>query len=407
MYKSIVISGAFAKLNAPGGQIERAMYLHVDKKLIEFKIISSDTGTLQFKDVDIEFVHENKNVRYIAAAIRRILPDVTFLPDYNWWSWGRNVVKYLQSKDLSKIDYIQSISYPCASHWAALQLKKTIKKPWIAQFLDPWVENPYRRFRTRYFKSIDYEMEREVAVNADLIIHNSQAMIESWLDRYGSIVQNKMIVLPMPISLPTNYVQRIKKERLENKITISHIGSLAYGRTSEVFIKSVKAFIAKYPDSKERLQIRYVGDVSKKDRDIIKELCLEQYFEIVGPLSEEDCRWYYQNSDAFMAVDSQGKLFYPSKILKYFYFGAPILGIGYSGSVLEHEMQRSHNTFCSINNPEGIMHFLYNLVFNYSKIANNDKRYWEQYLPMRISKQYEDTIIAMMKSEPVEHINMR
>ena len=49
-------------------------------------------------------------------------------------------------------------------------------------------------------------MERDIATYADLIIHNSQSMVDSWISRYGDLVRNKIVILSMPISLPDNYL---------------------------------------------------------------------------------------------------------------------------------------------------------------------------------------------------------
>jgi hypothetical protein len=97
---------------------------------------------------------EYKIYKYFAAAIRRIfIPDIINLPDYEWHSWGKHALKtILNLLNKEQFDYIHSISFPCASHQVALEIKQKTGLPWIAQFYDPWYDNPYRIFKTKYLK---------------------------------------------------------------------------------------------------------------------------------------------------------------------------------------------------------------------------------------------------------------
>lgn len=402
MYKGLVVSRHFLMNDSPGGQIERILFSHVNPVFCSLKYYISDIGNhVSGHSFNVKIIREKKWMRYGAAVIRSILSDLTFLPGYEWWSWGVKTVKAIEQETIwENVDYVHSVSYPCASHWVVFQLIKKTGKPWVAHFLDPWVENPYRPFKTKYFKDKDYAMERKVAIYADLIIHNSQSMVDSWINRYGDLVRNKIVVLPMPISLPNNYLCVNKLRRTDkNKITISHIGSLTHGRTSEVFIKAVKAFVCKYPELSRQLEVKYVGTVCYKDKKLISEFGLQEFFSLVGQVSEQECVGHYVDSDAFLAIDSSGAFFYPSKILKYFYFERPILGIACLGSVLEVEMHESRNTFCVIDKIEDIEQFLFKLLSAYDTIAVNDRNYWRKYLPKQIARQYENLISSLLEKK--------
>ena len=391
MYKGVVLTRSFLINDSPGGQILRVLFSHVNSKCCSLTYYISDIGKHVINhSFNVVNIHEKVWVKYIAAFIRRILSDLTFLPGYEWWSWGVKTVKVMEREIAwEDIDYI---------HWAAFQLKKKTGKPWVAHFLDPWVENPYRPFKTKYFKDKDYAMERDIATYADLIIHNSQSMVDSWISRYGDLVRNKIVILSMPISLPDNYLY-VNKYGISDKKKriISHIGSLTSGRTSEVFIRAVKSFVCKYPELSNLLEVKYVGYVCNKDKSLISKLGLQKYFNLLGQVSEEECIECYINSDAFLAIDSSGSLFYPSKILKYFYFERPILGIACSGSVLENEMCESKNTFCPIDKTENIELFLLKLLSAYDTITINDRNYWRKFLPEQMASQYESLICSLLE----------
>jgi|GEM_PF-1299761 len=393
MIKGLVISRAYAQADSPGGQTERTLLNNINARKYEFIIYSSDKGGEIVNDSNnLRIIHEKGWIQYAAALIRRILPDITWLPGYEWYAWDKSVLRHIHKEvDFSKIDYIFTFSYPCSDHWAGLQLKEEKNKFWIAQFYDPWVENPYRRFKTSYFKKKDFANERRVAEKADLIIHNSQAMVDSWLARYGDLVRDKMLVLPMPISFPENFKNIERKQKPYGKIIMSHIGSLMPGRTSECFIEAVHELMTKRIDLRNKVIFNYVGNVTPNEVELIKSLGLTDIFNIVGRVSEDECLHYYLQSDSFLAIDGENicNLFYPSKILKYFYFGKPILGITSNDSVLSSELKAAGHFSYKHSDRDGIKAYILKMITDYFSLTNVDIYYWMKFEPKYVANRYE------------------
>lgn len=386
MKKCLFISRPFLFSSAPGGIIERAFVEGlIERQEIEPTVYCADNGAVDIPLVANSYpwvvtTHDKKWIRFVFAGIRKLLPDLAWLPGYEWWSWGKECFKAASRHMLNeKYDYIHTVSFPCASHRVGLLLKKKYGIPWIAQFYDPWADNPYRPFRTKIFKNLDFAMEREVVEEADIIIHDNEAIAELWRERYGKDYSHKIVVLPLTMPLPQ--VSVLVHEKRNKKLTISHIGNFMLNRTSESFIGAISRLINLYPNFKDEILVNYIGNVTERERELIKASQLQGIFNLTGTITPKECDEYYQTSDIFLAVDGVNdvNLFFPSKILKYFYFQRPILGITPQGSVLDYEMSQSNHTSLRNEDIDGIVDYLHRAIIDYKSLLNFDKDYWRKF----------------------------
>lgn len=382
MIRPIVITHGFLISNSSGGQVERVFWENIaNKDNYMPTIFCSDKGCrdLMCSNIDIKLIHEVRFIKYAAAIVRRILPDLTFLPDYEYISWGRHTaheaIKMAKNK---RFDYIHSTSFPSSDHWCALKIKKATGLPWIAQFHDPWYDNPFRRFKTKWLKKRDLEMEKQVVENADVIIHNNEAIKELWRRRYGEEIVMKVVIIPLNVAFKSEDV-RVNPKKIEGKLTITHIGNFYHMRKSSEFIKAISTFVNQYPDMADKVQVFFLGNVVDEDKNLISKLHLNNIFHLLGKVEEELCHYYYRNSDVFLATAGlfNENIFFPSKILKYFYYQRPILGITPKGTVLYHELKKSGHESFEINDESGMVDYLYRAVNDYPALYVFNKDYWK------------------------------
>lgn len=345
---------------------------------------------------NIHKIQEN-NIYFILERILRKfkLHEILQTPDYLRYSWNNNVFKYFKNNlDSHKFDYIHSISNPCSSHLTALQIKKYTGLPWIAEFYDPWRDNPIRRFHYSYFDKLDSKLEKSVAENADLIIHSNEKIIDIWANRYGNEIRKKIHIMPFIVDKPM--IGNIIKEN-NDQLIISHIGNFQKERNSRTFIEAIQMLVEEEPQIRKKIKVNYVGRVTKDEIFLIEKYKLNDIFNILGFLSEQECLPYFNSTDIFLAIDTNNdnNVFYPSKIIKYFVFKKPILGIVTNDSVLERELKKSGNSFFSYNDVKGIKEYLKKIILGETKINTNDTKYGDNFLPenvMRIYKSLTDEI---------------
>lgn len=396
MLKPLIINRYYLFKHSPVGECLRSFVGGMPKEEWAPTVYCSDMKPLlDIRGIHEIVTHEYVFVKYVAAAIRRILPDLTFLPGYEWQSWGKGVVKRIL-KDIKKgseFDYIHSISFPCASHTVALELKRKTGLPWVMQFYDPWADNPYRRFKTKYFKDKDWAMERTAVEEADLIIHDNEVIADLWRKRYGSRIANKIVVLPLTVPLP-QIEQTPAKYSGKEPMVLSHIGNFMLNRRALPFIVSVVELFKKHPDVRSQLKVKFIGTVTSEDKELIRSNGLNDIFELLGTLPAAECEKYYQQTDMFLAVDgvNPDNLFFPSKILKYFYFQRPILGITPNGSVMYNELSRSGHAVFNNEETDAISDYLYKAITDYCSILNFDATYWKTFEPSLVLQRYKSFI---------------
>ena len=136
--------------------------------------------------------------------------------------------------------------------------------------------------------------------------------------------------------------------------------------------------------------MNFVGNVIESDKALIHELDLSNVVNLVGRVSEEECYKYYEQSDMFLIVDIDcvPNLFYPSKILKYFCYKKPILGITTEQSVIRDELTRTGNYPFGYYDVDGISFFLKTAVDDYNSILTNNKEYGERFKTCNVIKRY-------------------
>lgn len=373
----LVIAYYFNVEKSSTGQILRRFFPNLPKDTFNSTIISvkNDQQYTLPSNVNVINVKESRLGIYLEKVLRNLgLNDLMMTPDYFRYSWGigaHSVAKKLCAKHSYK--YVHTISFPSSSHLIGYNLKKKYNIPWVAQFYDPWHTNPFRPISSSFFRKIDKKHESLVANEADLIILPCHELVEDWKARYGNKIESKILELPFIASQHSEPLNVIR----HSKVVISQIGSSNSKRHSDTFIRAICELNNSIPNLNEKLQVNYVGYVTQHEIDLIKELKVDNVVNIVGQLSEKECAFYFENSDIFLAVDAnlERNFFFPSKLLKYFEYQKPILGLTTPNSVLEKELSSSNNFFFHIDNIDGVKSFIEKAINNYESICTNDKKY--------------------------------
>lgn len=402
MLRPLFINRCYQFDQSPGGECLRAFVGTMGKDEWQPVVYGSDrTPRVDPVGECVKLTHEKRYMQYVFASVRRVVSDLTWLPGYEWPAWGKNAVSEIL-KDIKAgtvtPDYIHSVAFPVASHWTALQVKKATGLPWVMQFYDPWADNPYRPFKTKWLKKRDWEMERECVMAADLIIHNNEAIAQLWRERYGEEIGKKIVVLPLTVPLPKTEVED-NAHKSGDVLTISHIGNFMLNRTSQPFIRAVAVLLDRHPEYREKLKVNYIGMVTEPEKELIKMNGLSEVFNLTGSISAEACVEYYKKSDLFLAIDGVNKdnLFFPSKILKYLYFRRPILGITPEGSVLDGELRQAGHTSIANSDMEGIVEYLERAMADYESLLSFNQGYWHRFEPCNVVSEYETLIKEMLK----------
>ena len=329
--------------------------------------------------------------------------EICYLPDTYYYYWYKKALamaeEYLKT---NSIDYIHSFSYPYTSHLVALELKKKYNIPWIAHFYEPWSDNLFRMVSQKVIDRNIY-WEKDVVNAADIIIHNSEIMCDSWKTRYYDNKKfcKKILSLPMAFDFKGSPSDRPLKGS-GNQLHITHVGNFYGLRKAYHFFLAIDELIKEIPQIKCQLKITLVGDVLQDDIDFAQKHNFLDVIDVVGRKTEEECIPYYKESDLFIVIESeqQGPLFFPSKLIRYYFYNRPILGITSSQSVLYDELKKTgHHAFCP-SDTEGIKNYLKMALFNYDSLLNYNSDTWKRFE----SKNVVDSYLMILRERILEKI---
>ena len=389
MYKPLFIFPSVLRSKSPNGQLQRnfiqALFQDTYRPIVI--CLEGDISVSTLPPLRYIIIKQSRFLGIIESCINRLgLMKFFNVPDFFRFSYVKEATRIAKKicKE-EKIDFVHTISFPSSAHLVGLKLNRLYGIPWIAQFYDPWLNNPHRPV-SKIIKWYDKRLERSVAENATLLAPDSNLFVEQWVQRYESLVENKIVNLP----LTTSFSEHVEYSKHTDKVIFSHIGNLYKERSSLDFIKAVHSHLQRKPKDRDRLLINYVGKVPDSEKEMIKKLGIDDVFNLVGIISEDECLKYYSVTDVFIAIDVniRENIFFPSKLLRYLYYKKPILGITTEVSVLADELKSAGHSPFLYGDFKGIENYIDQAINNYENLTNFDKSYGEQYSINNVLKYY-------------------
>ncbi|MFS4455716.1 glycosyltransferase family 4 protein [Maribacter sp. 2304DJ31-5] len=250
-----------------------------------------------------------------------------FIPDARKY-WVRPSIRFLYDVlEQERIGTIITTGPPHSVHLIGHYLKEFKKVKWIADFRDPWTSIGYHKKLklTSLAKNRHKELERLVLTNADKIVVTSK-ITQLEFQR----------ITKKPITVITNGYdnERSFHTKLDEKFTLSHIGSMLTGRNPKNLWKVLAELIKEDTAFAQTLQLQFIGVVGKDVLESLTEYGLEDFVEFIGYLPHNEVVPYQQKSQILLLteIDSEEtKGIIPGKLFEYMAAKRPILGIGPEG----------------------------------------------------------------------------
>ena len=403
MLKPLFIDNDYQLRDSASGQIARVFWEQQNESEFQPTIVCTPSNfkfKSKWKTIEVK---DRYKIWYLGVGFRKIgLPGLSLLPDMNYYSWAKFVLFRLHSQ-LSNLDfdYIHTLCAPRSTHLIGLDLKKRTGKPWIAQFNDPWYDNPNNVKQSKLVGLYNLRREREVAENADIIIHTNHIIAEIWEKRYGSIVKDKMFVVPLNYNI--NPLPEIINTDYIDYLNVAHLGSIYSSRSSLDFLKGLAMLLQKYPDFRKKIHVTFVGGLKKEEVGAADKLGVGDVVEYVSRIAPEELSKFYSNANLFLAIDVNlnSSPCFPSKLIMYHYYKKPIIGITNHGSVMEQELLKTGNNICYYGHPEQVADYLYRAITNYNSLNTFDKDYWKRFTVENVASVYISKVNLLIKNENV------
>jgi glycosyltransferase involved in cell wall biosynthesis len=205
--------------------------------------------------------------------------------------------------------------------------------PWVVEFRDPWMLNPFRKVRPfRWMESFETWLERIILCKATHIVVTSELYKLEILNRYSQIDRDSISYIPNGFD-PEDF-SGVTPHQFE-KITIVHAGNFYGARSSTPFLRALRMAIDEIPLMKVNLQVLFIGQRDCASAQTIMELELGNIVEQKGVVSHRQSIEFMMGANILLLVPGPGNGTMPGKTFEYLAARKPILALTDDGAVNE------------------------------------------------------------------------
>lgn len=365
-----------------------------DLKVIQFPITEISGFLPKFKFLNsvrsgnISKPHNQSLLQKIIFFIRGNL----FIPDMKIF-WKSSSVNFLSDYlPKNNIDTIITTGPPHSVHLIGLELKRKLNINWISDFRDPWVKLNYlNRFHLLPFSRKSHiSLRNKVLINSNAVIVTSERL----KDLFSNITSNIY-----KITNGFDYI--IKENNLDNKFSISHIGSLYPERNPKFLWDSLEELFE--GSFKKDLQINFIGNTSEK---IKKELSRRKFHNHVRFYDYVDYNRALElmcSSQALLMIevnDEESSYAIPGKLFDYLNSKRPIISIGPNISEVSEILNNTNSgKFFNYHDKRNLKLYINQLYKSYKNGTNiiSDKSKIDMFKRINLTKKLSEVIITVDK----------
>ncbi len=247
-----------------------------------------------------------------------------FIPDARKY-WVRPSVRYITSYfSENNIGTVITTGPPHSVHLIGKELQQQTGVRWLADFRDPWTTIGYHNQLKLTKRSIRKHkiLEKSVLNTADHIVVTSFRTQKEFQE-----------ITDTPITVITNGYDsaQVSEVVLDEKFTVSHIGSLLSGRNPLNLWKALYTLAEENNAFAEAFQLQLVGAVSEEVLASIKEAGLEDFLILKGYVSHAEAIAIQRSSQVLLLIEidsPETQCIIPGKLFEYMVSGRPVLAMG-------------------------------------------------------------------------------
>ena len=324
----------------PGGSVEAET---VDDPAISIRRVALQPG---LRDLQHRIGSAFRRLRRTSPTPATEASSATWLPPSGVAPWRRNLLSLLWLPDdrqgfimpavragFSEIragaDLIYSTAPPFSAHVAGLLLKLWSGASWIAEFRDPWTDNPGKPafVRSRFSDTSERWLERRVLRAADLIVAVTRSTRDLLANKLQADEADRVIV-------SMNGIGAVRQERngaapREGPIRILYTGNLYLERNPTGFLRALGHARARMHFTPDDVRLDFVGDcqhfLGRPVRAIAEECGVADLTHFTAWASPDDCRKLQENADLLLLLATGQPAQVPNKLFEYLGSRKPIL----------------------------------------------------------------------------------
>lgn len=245
--------------------------------------------------------------------------------DQLYWSlWIVPVVRHIIEKE--KIDLIFTTAAPWSALLSGSLLQRLTGRPWIADFRDPWTDNPLVYFPTRMRRHFDQWLERTLLDQPDAVVTVTGPLLENLHAKVrGKRGDRPFVLIPNGWDSDDFSHNAISRAADEHKVVVVHPGS-AYRGEPIPLLRALERLSAQGRIS-DRLRFRFIGYMHPQDRNQLATSPLGECFQIqTNRIPHPDALRLMRQAQVLLLLCGTPQVS-SGKVFEYMAAGRPVLAI--------------------------------------------------------------------------------
>ena len=236
-----------------------------------------------------------------------------------------------------RVNVIYSTSPPHSCHLAGLLLATCFRKPFVADFRDPWfVAGSLRAPGAKpvAFEPLQSRFKRAVVSRASKVIAVSPGERDELRAEFPVLDDGRFVYLTNGFD-PDDFADRDAGDSLPRRFVLSHTGTIYSGAGRE-FFAAIELLLRDSPELRPALRVNLAGAVSYHGDDTLERLRRAGVVVSRGFQSHADALRIASASDVLVILcggDSFLPSHLPAKVFEYMRLGRPILAVTPDGDL--------------------------------------------------------------------------
>ena len=274
-----------------------------------------------------------ENTSSLTQRITDFIYHAYYFPDPTAAPWLKPAVRAgLKLVREKKINIIFATGTP----WTALVVARLISKktgvPFIADFRDPWLGNPFSTSKGKLLDWRERICERKIVEEAALITANTEPLREEFKAIYPNVSADRIITLPNGFDTHDfDHLLSASARKRENagKLVLAHAGFLYGKRDPAPLLNVLEQLCRHHPALAKMVEFQQMGDVALEYnfKKRYEQLIDKGVLKMLGLLPYNDCLAKLVEADVLVIIQPGTKTQVPSKLYDYLCINRPILTI--------------------------------------------------------------------------------
>lgn len=232
-------------------------------------------------------------------------------------------------------DVIYSSAPPWSGQVVAWALASLSRRPWVADFRDPWARAPWRDWRKPFRQRAAAVLERRVVARADAVLFVTRANLAEFAAFYGPRAAQRFHFLPNGCD-PEEF-SSLAPLPPRRAFVLLHAGTLYGARNPMPVIEATARAIASGALDRQRFRLRFLGTVSLAT-DLEAEcgrLGIRDVVEFVPRVTRQESLRELLSASALLLVQTGTTVSVPGKAYEYLATGRPVLALSEEGETAD------------------------------------------------------------------------